>query len=143
MTFPSDFSLQVVSVFPLDRSNSGLKFLRRVGGPIPQSGTVPNLSIWTLRVLSPLCLVFQLRSSQLCPGSLLLSWHLGLSVGYPSSPYSHCYTSLFNFLPHLLLHMILPPFFPLPPLLFLPSPSPLYLRTEASTLCFSCFLSLI
>jgi len=40
------------SVFPLDRSNSGLKFLRWVGGPIPQTGAGPNLWIWSLQVVS-------------------------------------------------------------------------------------------
>jgi hypothetical protein len=33
-------------------------------------------------------------SSQLGPGSLLLSWHLGLSSGYPQLPIPHCYSLL-------------------------------------------------
>jgi hypothetical protein len=41
-----------VPVFPLDRSNSGLIFLRWMGGPIPHSGDVPNF--WSLWILSPL-----------------------------------------------------------------------------------------
>ena len=86
MAFPSVSAPLFVPVFPLDRSNSGLKFWRWVGGPIPQLGAMPNLWIWSLQVLSPLCWVFQLMSSLLGPGSLLLSWHLGLSSGYPSSP---------------------------------------------------------
>jgi hypothetical protein len=31
-------------------------------------------------------------------GSLLLSWHLGFSGGYPQLPIPHCHTPLFNFL---------------------------------------------
>ena len=31
-----------VPAFPLDRNNSGLKFLRWVGGPIPQLGALPS-----------------------------------------------------------------------------------------------------
>ena len=98
MAFPSVSAPLFVPVFPLDRSNSGLKFWRWVGGPIPQLGAMPNLWIWSLQVLSPLCWVFQLMSSLLGPGSLLLSWHLGLSGGYPQFPIPHCYTPLFNFL---------------------------------------------
>ena len=63
-----------------------------------QPGASCNLWIWSLQVLSPLCWVFQLMSSLLGPGSLLLSWHLGLSGGYPQFPIPHCYTPLFNFL---------------------------------------------
>ena len=58
-----------------------IKILRTVDGPICQLGTVPNLWIWSLEVLPPFCWVFQLMSSLLGPGSLLLSWNLGLSVG--------------------------------------------------------------
>jgi hypothetical protein len=66
------------------------------------------------------------------PGSLLLSWHLGLSGGYPQFSIPHCDTPLFSFLtflhlPCLLAHMILPPFFLsysfLPPKFLLPSTS--------------------
>jgi hypothetical protein len=49
----------------------GLKFLRRVGGPLSQMGAVPNLSTRSLQVLSSLCWVFQLMSPPLRPGSLL------------------------------------------------------------------------
>ena len=87
MAFPSVSAPLFVPVFPLDRSNSGLKFLRWVGGPIPQLGAMPNLWIWSLQVLSPLCWVFQLMSSLLGPGRLLLSWHLGLSGCYPPVPH--------------------------------------------------------
>ena len=58
-------------VFPLDRNISRLKILRCVGGSIPQPGAMPNLWIWSLQVLSPLCWVFQLMSSLLGPGNLL------------------------------------------------------------------------
>jgi hypothetical protein len=91
MTFPSISVPLFVPVFPLDRSNSGLKFLRWVGGPIPQLEAMPIHWIWSLQVLSPLCWVFQLMSSSLGPGSLLLSWHLGLSGGYPQFLISYCY----------------------------------------------------
>ena len=82
VAFPSISAPLFVPVFPLDKGNSGLKFLRRVGGPICQPGAIPHLLIWSLQVLSPLCWVFQLISSLSGPGSLLLSWCLGLSVGY-------------------------------------------------------------
>jgi hypothetical protein len=36
-----------VPVFPLDRSISGLKTLRWVGGPIPQLGTMPIYWRWS------------------------------------------------------------------------------------------------
>jgi hypothetical protein len=83
-------------------------------GPIPQPGAMPNLWIWSLQVLSPLCWVFQLISSPLGPGSLLLFWHLGLADGYPSSA-SPIATHLFSIswpsvhLARLLPHLILPP----------------------------------
>jgi hypothetical protein len=54
MAFPSVSAPLFVPVFPVDRSNFGLKFWRRVGGPIPQLGPMPNLLIWFLQVLSPL-----------------------------------------------------------------------------------------
>ena len=115
MAFSSFSSSLFVPAFPLDRKNSGLIFLRWVGSPIPQPGAVPNLWIWSLQVLSPLCWVFQLMSSLLGPGNLLGPWHLGLSSGYPQFPIPHCYTPLFKFLtlctsplspllPHLILH---------------------------------------
>jgi hypothetical protein len=44
--------------FYLFTLTSGLKFWRCVGGPIPQPGAMPNLWIWSLQVLSPLCWVF-------------------------------------------------------------------------------------
>jgi hypothetical protein len=82
MAFPPVSVLLFVPVFPLDRSNSGLKFWRWVGSPIPQWG-MPNLWIWSRQVLPPLCGVFQLMSSLWGASRLLLSWHLGLSGGYP------------------------------------------------------------
>jgi hypothetical protein len=45
MVFPSISALFFVPVFPLDRSNYGLKFLRSVGSPIPQLRAVPKLWI--------------------------------------------------------------------------------------------------
>ena len=86
MAFPSGYAPIFVPIFPLDSSSSGLKSLRRVGGPILQVGNVSILFIWFLQVLSPLCRVFQLMSFPLCTGSILLSWNLGLSDGYFCSP---------------------------------------------------------
>ena len=83
MAFPSVSALLFVPSFPLDRNNFGLIFLRWMNGPILQLEAVPNLCIQSLQVLSPFGWIFQLMSSLLCPGSLLLSWHLGLSSGYP------------------------------------------------------------
>jgi len=82
-----------------------------VGGFIPQIGVMPNLWLWSLQVLLPLCWIFQLMSSLLDPGSLSPSWHLGISSGYTQLPIHNCYTPLFNFLtPCLFPYMILPPF---------------------------------
>jgi hypothetical protein len=64
----------------------------------PSIRALPNLWIWSLQVLPPICWAFQLISSPLCPGRLLLSWYLELSGGYPQFPIPHCYTPLFNFL---------------------------------------------
>ena len=75
-----------------------VKILRRVDGSVVQPGAVPILWIMSLQVLSPLCWVFQLMSSPMEPGSLLLSWHLGHAGSYPQSPILHCYMPLFNFL---------------------------------------------
>jgi hypothetical protein len=74
--------------FPLDRDNSGLKIFRWVGGPIPTLGDISIYWRWSLQVLSPCCWVFWLldiMSSPTGTGSLLNSWHLGLSSGSPSS----------------------------------------------------------
>jgi hypothetical protein len=89
MAFPSISAPLFVPAFPFDRSDSGLLFLRWVGGPIPQLEAKPTHWIWSLQVLSPLCWVFQLMSSLLNPGNLLGPWHLGLSSGYPQSPLPH------------------------------------------------------
>jgi hypothetical protein len=67
-------------VLLLDINNSGLKFLRWMGGPIPSLEALPICWRWSLQVLFPLCWVFQLMSS------LLLPWSLGLSSGYPQIP---------------------------------------------------------
>jgi hypothetical protein len=40
MPFPSVSALLFVPVFPLDRSNSGLKFWKWVGGPNPSTGSL-------------------------------------------------------------------------------------------------------
>ena len=75
------FLLHSLSLYFLDRRNSCLIFLRWVCSPIPQPGAVPNLWIWSLQVLPPLCWVLQLMSSPLGTGSLMVFWLLGLSVG--------------------------------------------------------------
>jgi hypothetical protein len=159
MVIPSVSAPHFVPTFPLDRSHSGLKIWRLVGGPIPQTGALPNLWIWSLQVLPPLCWAFQLISSLLSSGSLLISLHLGLAGHYPEFPIFHCYTPLFNFLTLFISSPSLPisdpaPF-PLSPPLFHPSPSnpllavsvnilfPLLRRTEAATFCSSFFLSFI
>ena len=117
MAFPSVSAPYFVPIFPLDKSNFGLKILRRVGGPILQLGTLPNLWIWFLQVFPPFCLAFQLISSALNPGTLLFSWILGLSGGYTQFSLSHCYIPMLNFLTlsicytHLLPYMILALFF--------------------------------
>ena len=109
-----------------------VKILRVMDSPILQPGAMPNLWIWSLQVLPPLCGVLQLMSSLWGPGRLLLSWHLGLSGCYPQFLIPHCYTPLFNFLTsvhllYLLPYLILPLFFPspssLPPKFLPPSTS--------------------
>jgi hypothetical protein len=60
MAFPSVSVPFFVSAFPLDRNDSGLKFLRWVGSPIPQLGAMPVYWRWSLQILSPLCWVFWL-----------------------------------------------------------------------------------
>ena len=75
-----------VPAFPLDRNNSGLKFLRWVGVPISQLGAMPINWIWSLQVLSPLCFVFQLLSSLLGPRNLFFPDIREFLVASPSSP---------------------------------------------------------
>jgi hypothetical protein len=95
MAFPLVCAPLFIPAFPLERSNSGLICLRLVHDPIVQPGTVPNLWVWFLQVLFPLCWAFQLMLSQLGTGSLLLYWNLGLSSGYPQFPIPHyTYTSI-------------------------------------------------
>ena len=53
-------------------------------------GGLPKLWIGSLQALSPLCWVFKLMLLPLGPGNLLVSWHLGLSSGYPVFPILHC-----------------------------------------------------
>ena len=151
MAFPSVSAPLFVPIFPLDRSNSGLKFWRWMGGPIPQLGAVPNLWIWSLQVLSPLCWVFQLMSSLLGSGNLLYLWHLGLSSVYPHSSLLHTsvqFPNLLYFCPvysHTLscpLFVLFP--FQVPPSLYFPWLFfPLLSRTEASTLGSLFFLHFI
>jgi hypothetical protein len=97
-----------------------VKNLETRGWPHPPTGALPNLWIWSLQVLLPLCRAFQLISSPLCPERFLLSWHLGLAGGYSPVPIPHCYTPLFKFL----CILFLSPPIPDPASLFFFSPSP-------------------
>ncbi|EDL41692.1 mCG148474 [Mus musculus] len=54
MAFPSVSALFFVPAFPLDRYNSGLKFLRWVGGPIPTGGCAYPLDMVSTGTISPL-----------------------------------------------------------------------------------------
>jgi hypothetical protein len=134
-----------------------VKILEMVGWPHPS--IEGHLLIRSLQVLYPLCWVFQLMSSPLPNGSLLLSCLQGLFDGYSQFHVSHCYTPPFNF--PTLYTSPPPPSPPTPdpaplfthPLLFLSSPThslppvsilfPILSRTEASTLWSSFFLSFI
>ena len=113
---------------------------------------------WSLQVLSPLCWVFQLISSAVGPGNLLLPWFMGHSSGYPQLSILDCYMFLFIFLilctSLLLLFMPDPAlsFFPPHPLSFpgisIPLPPVIILffllnKTEASTLWTSFVLNLM
>jgi len=146
MALPWVSAPHFVLVFPLDRSRSGLKSWRWVGGPITQTRTWPNLWIWSLQVLPTFCWVFQLISSLLGPGRLLLSWHLELAGGYPSFPSPstkhlclNSWPSVYHpwFLPYLILPFSFSPsFLPLKSSHSLPLVSilfPFWRRTEAST----------
>ena len=68
------------------------------GWSLSSIGAMPNLCIWSLQVLSPICWIIQLMSSPLSPGNLLLSWHLGFSGGNPQFLISISYIPPFNFL---------------------------------------------
>jgi hypothetical protein len=98
MAFPSVSTPLFVPVFPLDRSNFGLKFWE--GWEDPSLNQRPCITSWygLYRFsLSPL-LGISANAIPLGPVSLLLSWHLGISGGYPQFPIPRCYTPLFNFL---------------------------------------------
>ena len=92
----------------------------------------------------------------LASGTLLLSWHLGLSVGYSQLTILDCFIPFFNYLAlctsfQLLPHLILSPvfcchdssFFSCPPSTFHDNFFPLLSWTEASTLRSLFFLSFI
>jgi hypothetical protein len=70
MAFPSVSAPFYVAAYPLDRKNSGLKFLRWVNGSIPQLRAMSIYWRWSLQVLYPCCWPFWLMSSPLGPGSL-------------------------------------------------------------------------
>ena len=144
MAFPSVSAPLFVPAFSLDRSNSGLIFLRWVGGPIPggcASGHVP-LDMVSTGFISPF-LGISAIVIPLGPGSLLLSWHLECSSGYLQFNICYCYTPSFNFL-NLYTSPLSPPrsgpdtLFPLPHLSLHVPPMiiliPFLSRTEAYTL---------
>jgi hypothetical protein len=80
MVFPLVSSPQFAHIFPLDRRNSGLKFLRWVGSPISQPGVMPNLFKWSLQCLfSYLGILANVNPLRSLEG---LSWQLGLFGGY-------------------------------------------------------------
>jgi hypothetical protein len=79
------FNLYVMA-FPLDRNNSGLNILRWVSGLIPQLETMSIYCRWSLRILFPICWVFQLKSPPVVPGSLSLSRSREFLVAIPRSP---------------------------------------------------------
>jgi hypothetical protein len=74
--FPLVSAPVFVPVFPLDRSNFGIKCCRWMGGTIAQPRDMPNLWKSSLQVLYPFCWIFQLIPSPLSPRSLLISWYL-------------------------------------------------------------------
>ena len=138
MAFPSVSTLLFVHAFFFFlQEEFWINILKWVGGPIPQLGAVPIHWIWSLQVLSPICWVFWLKSSQLGQGELLGPWYLGLSSGYFQFPLHHCYTPTFNLLtactspPSPAIFELAPPF---------PSPSfipPRYLSPSTSQRLFS------
>ena len=92
IAFPSDSTPLFVHVFPFDRRNSELLFLRWVGSLIPYPGAVPIHWIWSIHVLYRLCWEFWLMSSLVGLRNLLGPWHLGLSSVYPQFPLCDGYT---------------------------------------------------
>jgi hypothetical protein len=62
VAFPSVSAPLFVPFFPLDRSNSGLIFLRLEGSFILQLGAVPKLWIWSLQVISLLGILANVHS---------------------------------------------------------------------------------
>jgi hypothetical protein len=75
MVFPSVSALLLDPAFLLNRNNSVLIILRWVGNSVCTSlNLVPWM--WSLWVIYTLYWVFQLMSSLLGPGSILLSWRL-------------------------------------------------------------------
>ena len=110
MAFPSVSAPVFVSVFPINRSNSGLKFWRRVGGPIVnRGGGMPNLQKQSQQVPFPFSGISAIIIPMGCWETLallasgtfwmLFQYHIPL-----------CYTLLFNFLTLL----TSPPFPPIP-----------------------------
>jgi hypothetical protein len=96
---------------------------------------MPFYKRWSLQVLSPLCWLFQLMSSQLGPETLMILWHLELSAIPPPHSHTHTATHFHSFpwptglLSCLFLYLILPPPFPSPLL----SPSQVLPETKTPT----------
>jgi hypothetical protein len=84
IAFPSVSAPYLVPAFPLEPF--WLRIWRWVGSQISQPGVAPNLCIWSLQVLPPLCWAFQLFSSLLGLGSLLFPGTWDWLVATSSSP---------------------------------------------------------
>jgi hypothetical protein len=91
MAFPSVSApiKEHVSVFPLDRNNSGLRNFEWVGGSIPQLGGHALDMVST----GSICPLLGISANVIAFGSwnLLLLWHLGLSSGFHQFSIPHCY----------------------------------------------------
>jgi hypothetical protein len=128
MAFPSIFAPHFVPVFPLDRSNSGIKFLRWVSAPSLKQ----NLCLTSGYGFYRFSLPFVGISANVIP---IGSWEFlaflasGIFWWLPQLPLPHCYIPLFNFLtlcksplsptPDPVPFPPLPPLSPLSPLPFL------------------------
>ena len=75
-----------------------VKIFEMDDGPSINWGPCLSIGGGLYRHCFPLCCIFQIKSSPLDPGSLLLPWCLRLSNGSPQLLILHCYIFLFNLL---------------------------------------------
>lgn len=75
--------LSFVHEFPLDRINSGIRFWKWLGNPLPQLGAMSIYWSWSLMISSPNCWAFWLMSCILSLDSLSHPRYLGISRGSP------------------------------------------------------------